>query len=51
MLLLSAVTQKSDVRKSKDIVFKYYVGDSESHTYSKKKKLLNVLNYQKYMSE
>lgn len=36
MLLLSAVTQKSDVRKSKDIVFKYYVGDSESHTYSKK---------------
>lgn len=36
MLLLSAVTQKSDVRKSKDVVFKYYVGDSESHTYSKK---------------
>lgn len=30
MLLLSAVTQKSDVRKSKDIVFKYYVGESES---------------------
>lgn len=36
MLLWSAVTQKSDVRKSKDVVFKYYVSDSESHTYSKK---------------
>lgn len=36
---------KSDVRKSKDIVFKYYFSDGESHTYRKKKKLLNVLNF------